>query len=146
MLLTEAKRSGLTVTSVTPVKGQSTPPPAPAPGSGVAVEANYTANQDFEIRSTGIYFQYVAFLDRVANLKKIIRVEDVTFAATTPATSKYVQLKSSLTLRTFVYLPTKADELGKLDGSAPSMPSNTPGMPGSPHSPQTGQAPRGAGA
>lgn len=97
-VVTEAKRAGLTVTSLKP---------------GETKAADYYAEQAFQFSSTGIYFQYVAFLDRVANLQKIITVDDLDFSPVSGAASKYIQLKSTIDFRAYRYVATKEDELGK---------------------------------
>jgi type IV pilus assembly protein PilO len=97
-VVTEAKRAGLTVTSLRP---------------GETKTADYYAEQSFQFSSTGIYFQYVAFLDRVANLQKIITVDNLDFSPVSATSSKYIQLKSTIDFRAYRYVATKEDELGK---------------------------------
>jgi Tfp pilus assembly protein PilO len=100
-LIIEAKRAGLTVTSLKP---------------GETKSGDYYAEQAFQFTSTGIYFQYVAFLDRIANLQKIVTVDSLEFNPASVATAKYIQLSSKIDFKAYRYLASKEDELGK-DGS-----------------------------
>jgi type IV pilus assembly protein PilO len=113
-VVTEAKRAGLTVTSLRP---------------GETKTSDYYAEQSFQFASTGIYFQYVAFLDRVANLQKIITVDNLEFSPVSATASKYIQLKSSIDFRAYRYVASKEDELGK-DPTAPK-PASVPPAAGS---------------
>lgn len=120
ILLTEAKRSGLQVTSIVPLT---------SPQGDRKAEEYYTS-QRFELKSMGVYFQYVAFLDRIANLQKIIHVQSAVFTSDTPPTSKYVELKSTMNLKAFSYLPTHADEISKASMSGASQnPVSPAGVP-----------------
>jgi Tfp pilus assembly protein PilO len=97
-MVTEAKRAGLTVTSLKP---------------GETHNNEYYAEQSFQFSSTGIYFQYVAFLDRISNLQKIITVDSIAFSPVSTSASKYVQLRSTVDFRAYRYIASKEDELGK---------------------------------
>ncbi len=98
IVVTEAKRAGLTVTSLKP---------------GDTKSGDYYAEQSFQFSSTGIFFQYAAFLDRISNLQKIITVDSLDFKPVSSASAKYVQLQSSIDFRAYRYLASKEDELGK---------------------------------
>lgn len=104
-MVTEAKRAGLTVTSLKP---------------GETKHNEYYAEQSFQFSSTGIYFQYVAFLDRISNLQKIITVDTIDFSPAGAATSKYIQLKSTIDFRAYRYVASKEDELGKDSSPRPA--------------------------
>jgi Tfp pilus assembly protein PilO len=110
-LVIEAKRAGLTVTSLRP---------------GESKTAEYYAEQAFQFTSSGIFFQYVAFLDRISNLQKIITVDGFNFSPISAAASKYVQLKSVIDFRAYRYVASKEDELGK-DTTTPKPASTTTG-------------------
>lgn len=91
-LLKEASSSGLQVKSLMPSNSLQV--------SEKDKDDFYTVQQ-FEFKTTGIYFQYLAFLDRIANLQTIIRVEDLSFSANSPSTSKYVELKATMMLKAY---------------------------------------------
>ncbi|MFL5815429.1 MAG: type 4a pilus biogenesis protein PilO [Bdellovibrionia bacterium] len=122
-MVTEAKRAGLTVTSLRP---------------GETKSGDYYAEQSFQFASTGIYFQYVAFLDRVANLQKIITVDNLEFSPVSSTGSKYIQLKSSIDFRAYRYVASKEDELGK-DPSAAPRPASVPPTASSASAPASGK-------
>lgn len=110
-LLIEAKRAGLTVTSLKP---------------GASKVADYYGEQILEFESTGIYFQFLAFLDRIANLQKIIRIENIKFTPVSASNAKYVQLKSTIDFKAYRYIGSKADELGKGGASSGAPASKNP--------------------
>jgi Tfp pilus assembly protein PilO len=109
-LVTEAKRAGLTVTSLKP---------------GETKTSDYHAEQAFQFSSTGIFFQYVAFLDRIANLQKIILVDSLQFSPVSAPSAKYIQLKSTIDFKAYRYVASKEDELGK--DTSPKPASTNPG-------------------
>lgn len=98
MLVSEAKRVGLTVLSI-----------VPAPKS--AKEYYYEYPVDLKFR--GIYAQVYSYLSRLSSLQRIVRVERFEMKPVGAASSKYVELEGSLEVKTFSYVGSKADQVGK---------------------------------
>lgn len=107
-LLVEARRSGIKVTSLKPLEYK---------------KGDFYGEQLFEFDSTGVYFQYVTFLDHVANLQRIIKVSSFSFMPASASMSKYVELKANIKFATYKYLGSQADEVAKNPGAARPKPS-----------------------
>ncbi|MDR3608022.1 MAG: type 4a pilus biogenesis protein PilO [Oligoflexia bacterium] len=88
----------------------------------------YYESQDFFFDSSGVFFQYLAFLDRLASLQKIIRISKLKITPTGAPDSPFVKLNATMTISVYRYIGTKADELGKGDASADAP--NAPKSPG----------------
>lgn len=97
-VLHEAKRVGLTVNSLRP---------------GGIRTADYYGEREFQFDSSGVFFQYVAFLDRIANLQEILRVENLTISKVTLGNAKVIDLRATIQFKAYRYIGSKADELGK---------------------------------
>lgn len=104
LVLTEAKRIGLTVTSLSPV---------------AIVRKQYYVEQPFNLTFTGVYVQMIAFLDRLSQAQKIIRVDNFSIKpkGRSNADQKYIELDARVEVKTFYYLGTKEDDLAKNPGA-----------------------------
>jgi Tfp pilus assembly protein PilO len=114
-ILIEARRAGLKVIGIKP--------------AGTKAQ-EYFEEQDFELVTSGVFFQYVTFLDRVSNLQRILRVDNIEFAPSSPSSDKYVELKAKSQVKAYHYLGSQADDIAKAGGSAnlpQAKPSPTPG-------------------
>ncbi|MCM2276756.1 MAG: type 4a pilus biogenesis protein PilO [Oligoflexia bacterium] len=114
LVLTEAQRVGLTVQSIKP---------------GEVSRQEYYAQQLFDVSFRGVYVQLIGFLDRLANLQKIVRVDDFTMKPISSSSARHVELEGMLQLKAFRYAGSKADELGKkeTEGTPGAAPSGVPG-------------------
>lgn len=97
-VLTEAKRVGINVFSI-----------KPAP----ITNAEYYEEHPFDLGFRGVYVQLVVFLEHLANLQNIARVDSVDIHPVGNSSSKYVELEGSVQIKTYRYLGTKADNVIK---------------------------------
>ncbi len=98
MLISEAKRVGLTVLSITPARKTS---------------REYYDEYPVSVKFRGIYAQVYSFVNRLSSLQRIVRIESVDMKPVSSAASKYVELEGSLEVKTFSYVGSKADQVGK---------------------------------
>ncbi|MBC7387280.1 MAG: type 4a pilus biogenesis protein PilO [Cryobacterium sp.] len=104
LVLTEAKRVGLTVTGLSPLASQA---------------KTYYIEQPFDLTFQGVYVQLIAFLDRLAQAERIVRVDDFTVKPknNTSKNSRFIDLEGTIKVRSFVYLGTTEDEVASKGGS-----------------------------
>jgi Tfp pilus assembly protein PilO len=102
MVVSEAKRVGLSVTSVKPAKE--------------AEKKEYYAEQTFDLGFRGVFAQLLVFLDRLSQAQKIVRVDSFDVRPTNTATDKYVEIEGSVQIKAYYYLGSAADELAKQGG------------------------------
>lgn len=99
MVTTEAERVGVNVTTIRP---------------GESKREEFTMAQSYEIDFHAVYIQLLVFLQRLATLERIIRVEAMTFkpnsAGATDTSAGYVELSGTLLLKTYRYIGTAAEE------------------------------------
>jgi len=96
----EAGRVGLAVTSLAPSK---------------QVESEYYVERHFNLQFAGVYVQLMVFLDRLSNLKQILRVDSIRISPTGPQSARYVDLQGDLTILAYKYSGTDADQIGKAE-------------------------------
>lgn len=98
-VITEAKKSGLTVVSLKPTEN---------------VTKEHYVEQHLEFKFKGAFVQLLILLDRLANLKQIVQPDaiDLKPLSANPG-SRFVTLDGKLDLKTFRYQETAADEIGK---------------------------------
>jgi Tfp pilus assembly protein PilO len=110
MVVAEAERSGLVVTSLKP---------------GETASLEYVMQQTFELSFTGLFAQSLGFFDRLEKLKRIVQVHEFSLKTKSRSDQKYVELEGTVQLRTYRYIGTKADEIGKSgDAAAAGSPAN----------------------
>jgi Tfp pilus assembly protein PilO len=104
LVLNEAKRVGLMVTSLSPLP---------------SVPKQYYIEQPFELNFQGVYVQLIAFLDRLAQAERIVRVDDFTVKPRSPISkgSRFIDLEGAIKVRSYVYLGTPEDEAAARGGS-----------------------------
>jgi Tfp pilus assembly protein PilO len=90
-------------------------------------ESEYYSEQSFALGFHGVYVQLVVFLERIANLDKIIRVDNFEMKVVSSPTAQYVSLDGTLQLKSYRYKASKADDLGKDTKSG--SPAAKPGTP-----------------
>ncbi len=106
MIVTEAKRVGLTVQSIRPQQRMDT---------------EYYRVFPFELKFRGVFPQIYTFMSRVANLQKLVRIDRFTLSPATSSSSKFVELEGEIELKTFAYLGSQADTIaGKSSAEAGS--------------------------
>lgn len=113
--LTEARKVGLTVLSLKPTKG---------------TKHEYYAEQAFDLKFRGAFVQVVVFLDRLANMQKVVRVDNFEMKPFGSPTAKIVELQGTVEIKAYRYIGSKADDLGK----------NTPSSQTPPGQPSTNNA------
>ncbi len=102
LVATEAKKLGVNVTSIRPT---------------VAKEHEYYFEQAFDLSFNCVYVQLLVFLERIASLEKIVRIDDLLIRRSGPSTARYVELVGTLQLKAYRYLGSKADEVARAGGS-----------------------------
>ena len=118
----EAAKVGLSVSSIKPTDLK---------------ESEYYSEQSFALSFHGVYVQLVVFLQRIANLERIIRVDNFDMRVVSSPTAQYVSLDGTLQLKSYRYKASKADDLGKdskggaaktgtAPGTTPPAPANAP--------------------
>jgi type IV pilus assembly protein PilO len=98
-------------------------------------EANNRENfgeQSFEYQFRGAYVQLLLFLDRIAKLQKIIRVENMSLRPVEAQQGKFTLLSGSLQIKAYRYIGSKADDVAKsvTSGAAPASGGSKPALPG----------------
>lgn len=104
LVLNEGKRVGLVVTSLSPLPSQ---------------KKQYYIEQPFDLNFQGVYVQLIAFLDRLAQAERIVRIDDflVRPRGNSPRTGKFIDLEGTIKVRTYVYLGTTEDDVATSGGS-----------------------------
>jgi Tfp pilus assembly protein PilO len=116
-IYTEARRAGLSVSRLSP--------------SGVK-KFEFYEGYEFSFESTGVFFQYLAFLENIAGLRKILRVSEINLNPLPPQDASFVKVSANLRILAFRYLGTKADELGKVAANEGAGDAKTEKKAGSP--------------
>ncbi len=111
MVITEAKKVGITVLGIRPQ--------APT-------KKDYYEEQPFEMGFRGVYVQLLVFLERLAQVQSIVRVENFDMKPISAPQAKYIELEGKVQIKAFKYLGTQADEIGK------AMSQPKPGAPAAP--------------
>lgn len=86
VVVTEAKRSGLTVQGLKPTE---------------KIARDFYEEQVFELSFKGVYVQVMVFLSRLAQSRTLIRADDFQFHPSGNATARYVPLEGTIKLRGF---------------------------------------------
>lgn len=102
MVITEAGKVGIRVLSIKPTESK---------------KHEYYVEQAFDVSFRGVYLQTLVFLDRLASLERIIRVDNFDIKRQGSSLSQYVELGGTIQVKAFKYLGSKADDLVKTGGS-----------------------------
>lgn len=99
-----AKKVGLAITSLSPLQSET---------------KKYYIEQPFDLAFQGVYVQLIAFLDRLSQAERIVRVDDFTVRprGTASRASRFVDLEGTIKVRSYVYLGTQEDEVANQGGS-----------------------------
>lgn len=95
-LVTEAQKVGLTVMGVKP--------------EGEVPHELYMEKQ-FRLKVKGLYVQLVVFLERIAKVKKITRIDEYAIQAGNAGTQKYVELTGDFLVSVYYYTGSQADQI-----------------------------------
>jgi Tfp pilus assembly protein PilO len=117
-VVTEAGKVGLTLSAIRPTDLK---------------ESEYYSEQSFALGFHGVYVQLVVFLERLANLEKIIRVDNFDMKVVSSPTAQYVTLEGTLQLKSYLYKASQADTVGKEPAASPPAVSTTPAPPPGAH-------------
>lgn len=100
-LTTEAEKAGLKIEGITP---------------GNSLPKEFYIEQRFEVKFVGFYFQTILFLERISQLRQILKVTDLKLQPRKQRNKKkqmtsarFIQLAGELKLGTYRYNPTQAD-------------------------------------
>lgn len=113
-VITEAKKVGLKVLSFRP--------------STTETKNEYYAETQFLLRFQGLFVQALVFLNRISELDRIVRVENYKITPTgVGSNDRFTELEGQITLSTYRYAASKADEVkGEASVAAPSPPAGAP--------------------
>lgn len=129
-VVTEAQRSGISVIGLRPLDG---------------ARKEYYGQQEFTLQIHGVFAQVVGFLERISTMQRIVRIDDIKVKPISPASARYVMLESELTLKSYYYLGTRADEVAKAAASQGSAPGANPDAASAPsHTAAPASAPAAA--
>ena len=117
-LFTEAKKIGLTMSSLTP---------------GMPLKQPFYEELPFQISFSGMFVQVVAFLERVSQADRIVRIESISLRPKGGQVigTKFVELEGNALIKTFLYLGTSEDKMGE-DRELAKAAAGTPPPPGKP--------------
>jgi Tfp pilus assembly protein PilO len=115
LVVTEAKKVGLSVLRLEPQ----------------AVESKeYYAQHAFSLSFRGVYQQLLVFLDRISNVQKIVRVDELTLKPIGNGSARFVQLEGTMEIRAYRYLSSSADSLARNETQVPALPKGASGSEG----------------
>jgi Tfp pilus assembly protein PilO len=106
MLVTEANRVGLHVLGLRPKE---------------IVSREYYQEQPFELTFRGVYVQLLVYLDRLANVQNIVRVDFFDIHPVSSSAARFVELEGTVQVNAYKYIGTKADEIGGAKSVASSQ-------------------------
>lgn len=107
MVVAEANKVGMTVLGIRPTESH---------------DEEYYTQQSFDLKFHGVFVQLVVFMERLANLERIIRVGEIHLKPISAQNNQYVELDGRLQLNTYRYRGSKADELTKAASAQSSAP------------------------
>ena len=110
MVVTEAKKVGMRVTSLKPTEGKA---------------GEYYFEQSFDLNFQAVYAQLLVFLDRLASAERIVRVDNFSIRRMGSSDAPFVPLNGTVQLKAYRYLGSKADEIGSsgaVQSAAPPAP------------------------
>lgn len=117
MTLTEAKKAGMKVLSLSP--------------NGVS-DKEYYSEIKFSLNCKGVFTQLLIFLERMSSVTEIVRVDSFRVTPLGSTSGRFTELSSELELKTYKYLGSKADSVAKADqGDAPASGSRSQNSTGS---------------
>jgi type IV pilus assembly protein PilO len=113
VLVTEAKRVGLSVKGINPQP---------------EVRKEYYIEQPVKLEVGGAYFQLLAFTERLTSVSQVIQIGTLDVAPSQDKSPKGILLAAKMDVKFFKYLGTQADNLGKQDSGSQAV-QNTSSSP-----------------
>lgn len=123
-LETEAARTQITLLKKTPLDLQS--------------KDLYT-EVPFKIEFTGVYFRVLQFLGRLANLRQICQVTEISLSLTPVSDKRFVRLQGKATIRAYKYKSSQADTLDSKAKPPTVTPATAPAQPAAAFQPKKGE-------
>ncbi len=103
LVTTEAKRLNFSVLSLKPKGSKS---------------HGFYAEESFDLTFRGVFVQFAQFLDRIANLTRIIQIENLKITSVGSNSGRFVILEGFMELKVFKYLGSVEDLIGKSEGES----------------------------
>lgn len=100
---TEAKKVGLFVIGIQP---------------GTYSTKEYYGEQPFTLGFRGVYVQLLVFLERLAAVREIVRVDNFELKPVGSSLARFVELDGLVEIKAYKYLASKADDIGAAPTSA----------------------------
>ena len=116
VLVTEAKRVGLTVKGINPQ---------------IEVRKDFFIEQPVKLEVSGAYFQLLAFTERLMSVNQVIQVASLDLSLSQENSAIRKVLVAKMDVKFFKYLGTQADTLGRQESTAPSGNSTSTSSSGS---------------
>ena len=101
--VTEAKKVGLNVLGIKPSARKS---------------HEFYEEQPFSLGFRGVYVQLLVFLERLSNIQNVVQIDDFEIHPVSKGTSRYVELEGVVQVKTYKYVATAADDIGRGGGAA----------------------------
>ncbi len=98
LILTEAKKVGLTVLGLKPISQN---------------KKEYYTENSFELGFRGAYVQLLVFLDRLSESQRVIRVDNFLIKPKGNPQARFVELEGTIQVKGYYYLGSKLDEVKK---------------------------------
>jgi type IV pilus assembly protein PilO len=111
LAITEAKKVGLNVLGLRP-EGRNA--------------KEFYEEQIFTMGFRGVYVQLVVFLERMASVQNIVRVDSFDLKPRGSQTAEHVEIEGTVELKAYRYLASKADDIGR-QGDSKSGGATAPG-------------------
>jgi len=102
LVVTEGKKVGLNVVSIKPLAQK---------------EELYYTEQPFDFQFRGLYVQLVVFMERLAAIERIVRIDNFQIKARSGTSSQFVELEGNIQIKSYRYKGSREDELARLGGS-----------------------------
>ena len=94
----EAKRVGLKISNISPARVN---------------KQEFYSETAFEIAFSGAYVQLLAFLERMSQVQRVVRIETFNMKPVASITARYVELQGKVEIKTYKYEGSRADEISK---------------------------------
>ncbi|MFN7684007.1 MAG: type 4a pilus biogenesis protein PilO [Oligoflexia bacterium] len=102
-VVTEAKRTGLTVLAIRPKPKADT---------------EFYREFPFSLKFRGFYPQVVTFMGRIASMQRLVRLDQFKISPISSAAARFVELEGEVELKSFAYLASQADKVAEKPGGS----------------------------
>ncbi|MBI4925749.1 MAG: type 4a pilus biogenesis protein PilO [Bdellovibrio sp.] len=103
MLITEARKVGLNVLGLKP--------------TGQTKKEFYSENA-FELNFKGAYIQLLAYIDRLSQSQRVMRIASFNIKPSGSAQARFVELEGAMQVKGYYYLGSKADEISRKNNAS----------------------------